>query len=257
MPLGRRRESPELPTWWNPSLYSFVDENFPQEGWVWEFMRRDRLREVLGDRPVDAMNPNPDLESIENGDYWNYYKPYNHLFWQGLGKSPYFFAPATAIPGIWPKGFAGQQYRIEDDELRHWRQINIDISRRDRVILRDTKKLLEILRKEHPQPQRNLPKYTNWFDQHILEVWDLEQFNVSWWRIAQLVGLTDPDQDTSDPDQDTSDPDKDTSDPDQDTSDPAQYKRLTAIQKARNSFTTAFNYINNGKWKELARYIES
>jgi hypothetical protein len=91
MPTGRRRESPMPPDWWNMELYSFVTEDLPLEGWVWEFMRRDRLREVLGERPTDAMNPNnPDLEIIEDAYFLNYYKPWNHPYWQEIGKAPLF-----------------------------------------------------------------------------------------------------------------------------------------------------------------------
>jgi len=50
------RSIPEAPNWWNIELYSFTD-NMSAEGWVWEFMRRSELKKILGDKPVDAMNP--------------------------------------------------------------------------------------------------------------------------------------------------------------------------------------------------------
>ena len=227
MPNGRRRESPMPPDWWNRELYSFVTVDFPLEGWVWEFMRRDRLREVLGDRPVDSMHPTPDLESIENGNYWNYYKPYNHPRWQRMGKAPYFVPPSANISGRSPIGFAGQQYNIEDDALRHLRQVSIDINRRDSVVLRDFTNILSLLRNEFPEPPPMRPKPENWFDNLILQVWDLYQFNVTWRAIADLFGFSSPPHDS-----------------------------VYGIQKARNSYNTAHKYINDRKYKELARYID-
>jgi hypothetical protein len=228
MPERGKRESPEPPDWWSLSLYSFVTEDLPLPAWVWEFMRRDRLREVLGGRPVDAMNPNPDLGFIEDSHYRNYYKPANHPYWDKIGKGPYYLPPAVNISGQWPLTFEGQQYRLEDVELSHWVTISIDINRRDTVIRKDFESILDLLRNEHPQPSGVLPKPTNWFDNKILQVWDLRQFHVSWSRIANLSGLSAPTLDT----------------------------REAAIQKARNSFTTATNYIDDAGWKELARYFD-
>jgi hypothetical protein len=227
MPNGRRHESSTPPDWWNPSLYSFVTVDFPLEGWVWEFMRRDRLLEVLGDRPVDAMNPTPDLESIENGNYWTYYKPYNHALWQRMGKAPYFVPPAANISGRFPIGFTGQQYRIEDDALRHLIKISIDINRRDKVILRDFTNNLSLLRNEFPEPPPMRPKPEVWFANRIFQVWDLYQFNVTWPAIADLFGFSSSPHDS-----------------------------VYGIQKARNSYNTAHKYINHRRYKELARYID-
>jgi hypothetical protein len=222
------REMANPPDWWNLSLYSFVTENFPLNAWVWEFMRRDSLREVLRDRPVDAMNPEPNLDIIEDAMYWNYYKPANHQFWEIIQKAPYFLPPAVNISGRWPIGFEGQQYRLEDIEISRWVGVTIDINRRDTVIKKDFESILEFLRSEYPEPSRVLRKPTNWYDNKILQVWDLRQFHVSWSKTAELVELWDPTHDT----------------------------RETAIQKARNSMKTATDYIDDGGWKKLARYID-
>jgi hypothetical protein len=210
-------------------LYSFITADFPKERWVWEFMRRDRLREVLGGRPIDAMNPDPDLESIEDGHYWNYYKPANHPHWEAIGKAPYFLPPAVNIPGHWPIRFEGQQYRLEDDELRNYNKVNmnIDFNRRYDVIINDFKDTLSLLRNEFPKLPPIRPKPEVWFANRILQVWDLQQFNVSWRAIAELFGFSSP-------------PDN----------------RNYGKQKVRNSFNTAVTYINNKKYKELARWIE-
>ena len=59
------------PVWWNRDLYAFV-QGMPPEGWVWEFMRRARLLQILRNVPVDAMNPNPNIENLR-GAHLNYY----------------------------------------------------------------------------------------------------------------------------------------------------------------------------------------
>jgi hypothetical protein len=227
MPTESVSVSPMPPDWWNLSLYSFLTEDLPLEGWVWEFMRRNRLQEVLRGRPTDAMNPNPDLEIIEDAFFLNYYKPWNHPYWREIGKAPHFLPKAVNLTDRWPTRFEGQQYRLEDDELRNFVKISIDINRRDRVIRRDFWDILSLLRNEYPEPSRILPRTPDWIDLHILQVWDLREFDVSWRTITELVGLSDPAQD-----------------------------RAYAKQRARNAFNTACDYINNGKWVELARYIE-
>jgi len=213
-----------LPDWWSLSLYSFINEEFPLEGWVWEFMRRTRLREMLEDRPVDAMNPNPDLDSI-SPDFLNYYRPWNHSIWNQ--KSPTFLPPAAILPGRWPRGFAGQQYRTADEDERRMITVKIDINRRNSSILRDFRMILEDLRRETREPERVSPRTVDWVPNNILGVWDLRQFNVSWLSTARAVDIGRPDEDTR-----------------------------AAIQAARNSYNTARNYIEDGRWQDLARYIE-
>lgn len=226
MPNGRIRESPMPPDWWNMELYSFVTVDLPLPAWVWEFMRRDRLREVLAGRPVDAVNPNPDFGFIENADYWNYYKPANHPYWDDIGKGPYFLPPAVNISGQWPPTFEGQQYRLVDEGLHNYIKLNVDLNRRDKVIIRDLKRILRDLRDSDPEPSRTLPKNDTWFSQRILQVWDLREFNMSWSTIARLVWFENP-QDNS-----------------------------IAITNVRNAYNTARDYIDYGNWKKLARYIE-
>jgi hypothetical protein len=51
------KKKPPLPHWWEPDLYNYV-ETMSLHGWVWEFMRRSKLKRILkGRRPVGAMNP--------------------------------------------------------------------------------------------------------------------------------------------------------------------------------------------------------
>ena len=73
MPTESISVSPMPPDWWSRSLYDFLSD-LPQSGWIWEFMRRARLKELLGDSPVDAMNPDPELEEL-GGDFWTTLKP--------------------------------------------------------------------------------------------------------------------------------------------------------------------------------------
>lgn len=212
------------PSWWSIDLYSFINDGFPLEGWVWEFMRRARLQEVLRDRPVDAMNPEPDLESI-NPDFWNLFKPWNHEKWSH--KSPTFLPPAAAIPGRWPKSSAGQQYGIEDQDLKEFVSVTIDLSRRDSVILRDFKAVLKELRREVPSPEKVQPRTEDWLYNNILAVWDLRQYGISWFNIAKILDLRNLDED-----------------------------RYGAIVAIRNSYNSAMLYVEKGGWQKLARYIE-
>jgi hypothetical protein len=212
------------PSWWSVDLYSFVNDDFPLNGWVWEFMRRARLQEVLGDRPVDAMNPKPDLDSIKP-NYWDLYKPWNHSKWSH--KSPIFLPPAVALPGEWPKGFAGQRHRIGDKDLKQFVEMTIDINRIDSVIIRDFKAILKDLRIENPAPQPIRPNTKAWASSHILEVWDLRQYQLYWVKIAESVGVELLEED-----------------------------KEGAIQFVRNAFNIAHRHIEGGEWLNLARYTE-
>lgn len=213
--------SPSPPSWWDVSLYSFV-EDMPREGWLWEFMRRDKLREILGDSPVDAMNPDPDLENIDP-DYWNYYRPWNHERWANI--LPVFLPPAAIVQGRWPRGFDGQEFRIEDRDLRQMEEVRIDLNRKNTIIVRDLKALLEAIREETPEPIAVRMRISDWVDNNILAVWDLREFSVPWLEIAIILGLGGPYADARD--------------------------------AAVNSFNSAQRRIDNDGWKDLARAIES
>jgi hypothetical protein len=134
----------------------------------------------------------------------------------------------VTLPGRWPRGFAGQRYRIEDYDLKHFTKVTIDINRRDSVIIRDFKLVLEELRREVSAPAKVMPRIRDWLANHILAVWDLRQYNVSWFDIATVLGLGRPGE-----------------------------SRAGAVQTARNSHETAKLYIEEGKWQSLARYIET
>jgi len=206
-----------LPQWWRLSLYSYITDDFSLEGWTWEFMRRARLQEVLTESPVDAMNPEPDLENIL-ADHINYYKPWNHPKWAAI--PPIFIRPAVNLPGEFPRGFKGQQYKIGDEDNLKWAKVNIDLNRPDTTILRDFQKILSELRTIHPEPKRINPRKYDWVPNNILAAWDLRQFNVSWLSIAKTLGLGRPDED-----------------------------KYALIQRARNAYTSANENIRDNKWQ--------
>lgn len=178
---------PTLPAWWNRELYSFLGD-MPIEGWVWEFMRRARLKKVLRAYPVDAMNPEPHLETI-NADYINYYK--NWKWFAKLSRKQLFIPQAVNIQDRWPEGFHGQQYRIDECEKKIIK-ITIDLSRRDSVIRHDFERVLKKLRTEHPDKTSRInPRRSVWLENAVLEIWDLRQLKVSWNSIEKILGLSD------------------------------------------------------------------
>jgi hypothetical protein len=58
----------EPPDWWGSSLYDFLkDPKFPLMGWVWEFMRRYRLKKLFKVEPVEAMKPDVQPRDVPAG----------------------------------------------------------------------------------------------------------------------------------------------------------------------------------------------
>jgi len=215
------REPIRPPAWWSPNLYSF-SQTIPQEGWIWEFMRRARLLRILRNIPVDAMNPRPDRRRL-SPDYWNYYKSWS--WYQERNAKPIFLPPAAFPSSGWPRGFRGQQYRISDPIVirqepveRQIISVKVNLSRRDSTILRDFNIILESMRTQHPEPPRMNPRFSNWPDMHILEVWDLRQFRVSWRDIA------------------------------------SEFNR--SLQSVRNAYKTAHTFIDEGQCLELAYRVD-
>ena len=211
-------EKAQPPSWWKIDLYSYLTE-IPLEGWVWEFMRRARLKELLGEKTIEAMHPDPDFEKIlpDDPDNWNYYKTWTHSEWSR--KKPVFLPPAVILSEGWPLGFNGQQYRINDKGSQKFCEIKIDLNRNDNIIKRDFDMILKRLRKDHEPPKRMNPRITDWFENHILESWDLKQYNLCWRTITNLLSLN-------------------------------------SVQSARNAFNTASNFIDKAKWEKLARRVE-
>ena len=242
MPRQRIQVGP--PDWWSPDLYSFV-RDMPLEGWVWEFMRRHRLWLVLDTGPVDAMNPHPTHLSLLPRPYRNYYRSWAWFASaEGLQQGPstrprrnrpIYLPPAVFPPSGRPSRFKEQQYRINPDDLAvHGIEgdpvrIRVDLNRRDTVIKAHFEEVLADLRAERPEPKRSNPRLWAWRDQHLLEVWDLRQFHVS---LSNIVSLF----------------------PDLESVDSAV--TTLRIQPVRNALRTASEYINGGKWLQLAYYAD-
>lgn len=79
-----------------------------------------------------------------------------------------------------------------------------------------------------PPPEKVQPRVRDWLANHILAVWDLRQYDVSWSAIARLLAFRNPGGD-----------------------------RYQAIDQARNSYKPVKIYIDEGGWQKLARYIET
>ncbi|BEQ17006.1 hypothetical protein [Desulfoferula mesophila] len=208
-----RREVNLPPEWWNSSLYDYTNE-MPLNGWIWEFMRRARLLKNLEGRPVDAMNPEPDIAKLIEYDWLRYYRTYEQL--GGRVDRAVFLPPAVYFPGTWPMGFHGQQYSIEDEQLRERREIIVDFNRRNEVIISDFKRLLNKMRKTFPEPKRMNVRIADWAGNYILQVWDLRQHRCSWRTITESINF------------------------------------IGGISSARNALNTASRYINKGEWQRLA-----
>jgi hypothetical protein len=193
MPAQGERESPEPPGWWTLDLYDFLTD-LPLEGWIWEFMRRARLKEALKGSPVVAMMPKPEeggltavpeLEGLD-ANFYNYYKRYDETVKQKL----LFFPPSIYIPPGWDKGFHGQQYSIDEyRSLRYTEKLDlrIDMNRPDSVIKRDFESILKELRESNPKARRKSPKRSDWVRNRTLPIWDLRQFKIKWERVAVLI----------------------------------------------------------------------
>jgi len=205
-----------LPDWWSSDLYYFLND-IPIEGWVWEFMRRARLKEVLGSRPVDAMNPEPNTECI-NGFDINCYKQWTHPYW--AKKPPFLIPSAVTVDGEWPARFQGQQYSVFNEAGRNLAKINVDLNRRNHRIIKDFKETLGFLRKKHHEIKRLNVRKQDWLGAHVLEVWDLRELKVSWSDIQSVL-------------------------------------KINSIQQVRNAFKTAQDNIDKGKWRLYVRNFEN
>jgi len=226
------RKKPEPPEWWNKGLYDFL-EDLPLEGWVWEFMRRARLKTILGAKPVDAMNPKPKHSNLhdEMSDYL--YMPWPKVIseFRWWGKKPLYFAPAVWLRKRWPAGFHGQPVQLPPMSMQA-KPINIvvDVNRRDSVIKREFDVLLEKIRIKVPEPKEIKPRVGNWSSGEPLITWDLRQYSVTFKAIAGYLGFRAPDG--------------------------AIIGHDYEAKQARNYYREASQYIDEGMWEDLARYIE-
>ncbi len=235
---------PSPPEWWKPSLYRYL-EKLTLAGWVWEFMRRDRLKTLRLGEPVDVMNPHRGgKETSEHLRY--YYKPW-HL-WPYPGRSGKVFTIPSAImwEGVllpwWVRHtwLSLNSYELENHTLAsdplpsQWVQISIDLNRSDAVILQDLEIALKKARKKYPRKRVN-PKMERWRENQILEVWDLcefSQFKNSWSKIAKLPGMFEGKEEEHPYDHD-----------------------IYVRQSARNAYHTARKLIEGRNWKLYALQV--
>jgi hypothetical protein len=222
----RTSESPEPPYWWNLELYDFLSD-LPVQGWIWEFMRRAKLKEILKGSPVDAMNPEPELEGLDP-DLWDLYDCYQTILRQG--RHPVFFPPSVRIRGKRPKGYRHQQFSVGDEDLNYLESLDlwIDLNRPDSVNIRDFESILLELKLEHKnelsEPCGKSPRPKTWLHNRTILIWDLHQYGVYYERIADIV-LDENDE--------------------------------GGIEKIYNASKVTKKYIDKGKWIYLARYVES
>lgn len=226
MALPPQENDPQLPHWWHQDLYLYVSERISLRGWVWEFMRRYRIKQCVDQldepRSADVMNPIPHREDIPE-ELWKYYSCWNNQ------NPPYqIYLPLAIQTDRLPnQNIRSHAYEIGNQDTAEFIDMRIDINRRDRVLFREFKNCLKELRNDYPQPQDLRPRPDSWSRNMILEVWDLRQFNLSYVNIARALSIDALD---SDPE--------------------------GAKQYIRNSLNTAIEYIDEMKWLQLARYIE-
>lgn len=178
-----KKQSVNLPSWWEPSLYDFLN-SMPAEGWVWEFYRRAVLKENLGQLPVEAMNPDPDLEKVlqelptpledagwtvaknwEEEDIdanhpelaahnWMLYLPWNHPRWSnnkpfGMDLSVYC-SETPQLKSWFGRPFVKGAKLVGKTWLRpnqgRFVELNIDLARPNAVLKRDFGYILRELR---------------------------------------------------------------------------------------------------------------
>jgi hypothetical protein len=225
-----KRHSP--PEWWSVNLYDYL-KDLSLDGWVWEFMRRARLKTLRPKRPVDVMKPGGEKKISRWSDY---YKSGLNISKQGT----FLFAPSAVLwEGITHGGWYRRSFHnvddfeIEDETIARnrrledqWVNISINLKRRDAVILQDLKRAMNKARKEFPMPRRETPRRSNWSDNQILQVWDLREFKVPWGQIVDLPGMFE---------------NKDREHPQSDVT-----------QSARNAYNTACRLIEKRGWQRLA-----
>lgn len=210
--MPRLRPQTFPPEWWRPSLYDYASDEMPLEGWVWEFMRRQRLQLLLPQGcSVDAMNPDPDKSNIELINY-GYFYPWpraKNEFPHPPYKWPFSLSPSVTAPfGLFPKNFSTHYFKVyeyikEFDETngdyiieqqfrRAFEPFNVDLSRSDGAIKRDFAKALKAVRSLYKPPKRSTPRVADWAGNFVLQVWDLVSLGVSIDLITLLRPLFGP-----------------------------------------------------------------
>lgn len=162
----------QIPEWWSTELYRFL-EKAELKCWCWEFYRRYVLKRAYGPgHPVDAMNP------TEEGAM---YRPWPKVEGTKLART---FGDRPAA--LCQKLTKHKRHFSEPEKIQGLLEIHIDLSRPDKVLRDDFWTMLQLIRKEiKGKPARSTHKTGDWYGNHILEVWDLRQFNVE----AEMIQL--------------------------------------------------------------------
>ncbi len=234
MAAKTQKPSPEPPDWWDDSLYKFLqDPKFPLKGWVWEFMRRYRLKKLYKVEPVEAMRPNVQPGDVP-GALLLYYWPWPEF--DSFPNGPFYRPPASTIKGgkkwYWEEPIHIDWYEKEDwslepdvcpenelAETKEYKEILIDLNRRDEIIVDDVTRLVKQLRERRDKSDQMRARVEDWKGNYWLEVWDLREFNISWSKIQDKLGLGD------------------------------QHSPVNAYRGAQE-------YIDRAKWKRLALHCE-
>jgi len=194
------RGSGKPPDWWNQDLYSYLSD-MPRLGWVWEFRRRSRLKQLVIDGSVEAMIPLNQLMQTAKEGKWSERESLS-LTWEIANKASdpdWFFLPPAVevVTGVEVKrpalDFRAEKFSyIIDSGFPPFHRdhlkipMTVDIGQRDSVIRREFNKALKQLRKQNPLGKVS-PRPKDWLKNKVLQVWDLRDYDVSWNKILSIL----------------------------------------------------------------------
>ena len=192
-------------------------------------MRRARLKDHLGIRAVEAMNPEG-ASADHDSDYIRLYKTWS-WFQQEDKPLSLFLPPPFYLPGEeWSGGFTGQQYQIGNDPTAneiertlgsHWVTVRMDANRSNKAIIDALPAFLRRFRTLHHESKRSNPRPDIWREKHFLEAWDLRELKVTW---SEIMGLF-----------------------------PSRSGAEWDLSTLRNAYNRAKHLINEGGWVLVAR----
>lgn len=235
MSTNGQEKKPTQPMWWKPELYNYL-KAMPLHGWVWEFMRRSRLKSVLKNGTVEAMRvsdrskyggsrtrrdeinflslPWPIMSNIEEFKNWlgSLPPPIDVITDDSIQQS-------IALP-ITSSGYFLEQ--LERKSGTQFVKLRVDLNRRNSVLYREFKNAIKKIRETNPEsaaePTKVAPRSSTWEENCCLQVWDLHEFKLTWSHIAEICHLDNK-------------------------------------QSARNAYYSAYAYIEDDGWYKLALYV--
>jgi hypothetical protein len=200
MSIISAKKKPPLPRWWKPELYNYL-ETMTLHGWVWEFMRRSKLKRMLKGKSVEAMKPAGGFRSGGTKKRREEIQLLS-LTWPLASMIPEFKNKLLWLPPAITRETGGsatsselqsreQSYienAIDSSESKLF-DFRIDLNRRNTVLYREFRKIVSGLRKQHPEPGRRGPRPEVWRDNKFLQVWDLYQYQIEWKEIMEKLGF--------------------------------------------------------------------